>query len=209
MSDLYNKPNNEKIILDLCGGSGAWSRPYREEGYKVINVTLPEYDVRTYEPPDNVYGILAAPPCTMFSFARMKAKIPRNLPEGMEIVKACLDIILKCQYRIEKDTQKYSPLRFWALENPKGMLEWFLGNPVLTFQPYEYGDAYKKLTCIWGMFRIPKKTHMDVFNVKNIGKFQGSMYRQIAEIHGTELKGQDLASITPSGFAKAFFWANQ
>ncbi len=63
-----------KIILDLCGGTGAWSKPYKEAVdthgeniYDVRLVTLPEHDVRTYIPPDNVYGILAAPPCTMFS----------------------------------------------------------------------------------------------------------------------------------------------
>lgn len=54
--------NSDKIILDLCGGTGAWSRPYKEAGYDVRNITLPKYDVRTYQPPENVYGILSAPP---------------------------------------------------------------------------------------------------------------------------------------------------
>jgi len=53
-----------KIILDLCGGTGAWSKSYKDAGYDVRLITLPAYDVRTYIPPDNVYGILAAPPCT-------------------------------------------------------------------------------------------------------------------------------------------------
>ncbi len=57
-----------KIILDLCGGSGAWSAPYAEAGYDVRLVTLPQ-DVRLYQPPENIYGILAAPPCTVFSLA--------------------------------------------------------------------------------------------------------------------------------------------
>lgn len=39
-----------KIILDLCGGTGSWSRPWKENGYDVRNITLPEYDVRTYPP---------------------------------------------------------------------------------------------------------------------------------------------------------------
>jgi hypothetical protein len=46
-----------KIIRDLCGGTGAWSKPYKEAGYDVWLVTLPEYDVRSYRPPENVYGI--------------------------------------------------------------------------------------------------------------------------------------------------------
>ena len=45
-----------KIILDLCGGTGSWSKPYKENGYDVRVITLPEHDVRTFEPPKNVYG---------------------------------------------------------------------------------------------------------------------------------------------------------
>ena len=56
--------NSEKLILDLCGGTGSWSKPYKDAGYDVRVVTLPEHDVRLYQPPQGVYGILAAPPCT-------------------------------------------------------------------------------------------------------------------------------------------------
>lgn len=38
------------IVLDLCGGSGSWSKPFREAGYDVRLITLPDYDVLTYEP---------------------------------------------------------------------------------------------------------------------------------------------------------------
>ena len=88
--------NSEKIILDLCGGTGSWAKPYKDAGYDVRTITLPDGDVRTYNPPENVYGILAAPPCTMFSWARTNAKKPRDLKEGMECVRACLDIIWSC-----------------------------------------------------------------------------------------------------------------
>lgn len=37
--------NKSKIILDLCGGTGSWSAPYRENGYDVRVITLPEYDL--------------------------------------------------------------------------------------------------------------------------------------------------------------------
>lgn len=88
--------NSNKIILDLCGSTGAWSKPYLEAGYDVRLITLPNYDVRYYKPPEIVYGILAAPPCTMFSFARarrIKLKEPRDLEKGMELVIGCLKII--------------------------------------------------------------------------------------------------------------------
>ena len=34
-----------KIILDLCGGTGCWSNPWKAAGYKVIVMTYPKYDV--------------------------------------------------------------------------------------------------------------------------------------------------------------------
>ena len=79
--------NKEKIILDLCGGTGSWAKPWKEAGYDVRTCTIPDCDVRTYIPPENVYGILAAPPCTEFSIAK-NHKIKRNLDSGMEIVNA-------------------------------------------------------------------------------------------------------------------------
>lgn len=213
--------NHNKIILDLCGGTGAWSQPYVDAGYDVRNITLPDNDVRTYQPPDNVYGILAAPPCTMFSFARTNAKTPRNLIEGMEIVQACLEIIWSCQYGITNDNQKYSPLKFWAVENPfYGMLAWFLAAPKFTFDPYEFGDNYKKRTALWGIFNEPKiqislsfedKKELDKCktNARALPKFEDIRSK---EIHPEKFGVLDRAarrSITPSGFAKAFFEANK
>lgn len=46
-----NMKNSDKIILDLCGGTGAWSKPYKLAGYDVRVITAPEYDVKTYTPP--------------------------------------------------------------------------------------------------------------------------------------------------------------
>ena len=219
--------NRGKIILDLCGGTGAWSRPYKEAGYDVRVITLPEYDVRdlmvqqecVFSKP---YGILAAPPCTMFSDARTNAKTPRDLREGMAVVQACLDIIYECQYRTETDQQKYS-LKFWALENPwYGRLKWFLGNPKFEFSPWEFGDAYKKRTAIWGYFNEPIKTVTDIdkvmtqqqqqlhkTNSQTLPKFD---YMKSKDIHPEYFKTfdrQTRRAITPKGFAEAFYKANQ
>ncbi len=54
-----------KVILDLCGGTGSWSKPYLDAGYDVRVVTLPAMDVRRFEHHGPVHGILAAPPCAM------------------------------------------------------------------------------------------------------------------------------------------------
>ena len=82
----------DRVILDLCAGSGSWSEPYLQAGYRVIRVTLPETDVRTYVPPVDVWGVLAAPPCGEFSIAK---RSPRDFVSGMEIVNACMRIVLQ------------------------------------------------------------------------------------------------------------------
>jgi len=194
-----------KLILDLCGGTGSWSRPYKEAGYEVINVTLPEYDVETYIPPKNVYGILAAPPCTQFSFARTNAKKKRNLSGGLWTVQDCLDIIWSCQRRIKKDTQKKQPLKFWALENPRGMLEWFLGKPAFTFNPYDFGDNYKKQTQLWGCFNPPTPDPIECTQPK----FDKMKSKDIHPDQFGKLTRQERRAITPAGFAQAFFEANK
>ena len=132
----------DKIILDLCGGTGAWSRYYKEAGYKVILITLPFYDILKTETGNeyivfqggsektliprisDIYGILASPVCTMFSLARTRAKTPRDLRQGMELVIASLNIIWECRYNHK--------LAFWCLENPMGYLRQFLGKPAFT-----------------------------------------------------------------------------
>lgn len=64
----------ELVVLDLCGGSGSWSRPFQQAGYDVRLITLPDYDVLTYEPPENVWGILAAPPMHRVFCAELQSR---------------------------------------------------------------------------------------------------------------------------------------
>ena len=232
MKNKQTIPSRKKIILDLCGGTASWSKPYKDNGYKVFNLTLPDYDVTKPQqfPSEvleaindgNVYGILAAPPCTMFSDARTNAKEPRDLEGRMKTVIACLNIIYACQYKTKSDQQKYSPLKFWALENPwYGRLKWFIGHPLFTFSPWEFGDNYKKKTAIWGYFNQPIKTHTEVSDVmskeeidkcktnsRTLPKFD---YMKSADIHPEFYKKfdrQTRRSITPQGFANAFYKEN-
>lgn len=184
------------IVLDLCGGTGAWSAPYREAGYDVRNITLPEFDVRTYQPPPNVHGILAAPPCDHFSVSGAqywKAKdADGRTAEALTIVDACLDIIFECQ-----------PM-WWALENPVGRLKRLvpqLGEPVLRFDPCDYGDPWTKKTLVWGRFRVPVKRPVEPERVCSQGSW-------VQKLGGKSEKTKRLRSITPPGFAKAFFEAN-
>ena len=214
--------NSQKIILDLCGGTGSWSKFYKEAGYDVRIITYPDYDVRTYEPPKNVYGILAAPPCTMFSIARndTTAKQPRDLTGGMEIVNACLRIIHTCLY---ENVRVGQGLKFWVLENPaSGYLKRFLGKPAMIFEPYEYGDPYTKKTALWGEFNEPKKSIVQPrqFEHPTSKGCRGFVkcveyYADLKQIpegycEKTGLSRRTvLRSMTPLGFAKAFYEANK
>ena len=183
-----NCKNKNKIILDLCGGTGAWNKPYSDNNYDVRNITLPEYDVRLYEPPENVYGILAAPPCTHLagSGARWwKEKGRGALLEALSIVDACMRIII------------ISKPKFWCLENPVGRLSRYLGKPKMYFNPCDYDDAYTKKTCLWGQFNIPVKTPVIPEKKSRIWYMPPSQERG------------NLRSITPLGFAKAFYEVNK
>lgn len=182
-----------RVILDLCGGTGAWSAPYRDAGYDVRIVDIvrgfdPIHrfsgDVRLFPFPDTrIRGVLAAPPCTHFaqSGARWwKKKGESALLEALAVVDACLRVIA------------VTNPQWWALENPAGRLETYLGPPAYTFHPCDHGDPYTKETHLWGTFTPPVPS-------------------PVAPSKGSAVHRADTArerSITPPGFAWAFFNAN-
>lgn len=199
--------NADKTILHLCADLGTDSEPYRRAGYNVICVGK-KLDVRTYTPPENVYGIIANPVCTMFSNARCNAKEPRDFKQGMELVEACLRIVWACQYKPVSDTAKYTRLKFWALENPyRGMLKHFLGEPAFTYSPWEYGDSYKKDTALWGYFNAPPKTHFWI--PVGMKKFDALLAHEIHPEHAGTLTRTERRSVCSPKFAQAFYEANQ
>jgi len=193
-----------RIVLDLCGGSGSWSEPYRLAGYDVRLITLPKFDVRTYqipEYPEGIHGILAAPPCTHFSLARTTAKSERDFKGALEIVNACLRIVAEA--RLE------GSLQWWALENPVGYLRQFIGIPGFTFNPYDFGDPWTKPTDLWGYFGRPQFNYCRPEGGENIAKVKLRSIAQSLTIgRQLRLKSADVWAITPPGFAQAFFKAN-
>lgn len=217
-----------KVILDLCGGTGAWSKPYKDAGYDVNVITLPTYDVTQVNfdscgmwfkrmdvhytdglivPYEDIHGILAAPPCTEFSLAKNGSPIPRDLRQGMEVVKACLEIIWRCQL--------YVNLEFWALENPVGLLRRFLGRPKFTFRQWEFGDHGVKPTDVWGWFNEPKKTVSEMpegitkrYKSGKVNTLAWAAPKPPIWVDASKLDRAALRAITPAGFAQAFYKAN-
>jgi hypothetical protein len=193
--------NKDKIILDLCGGRlGNWSRFYKESGYdvRIVDILLGG-DVRTFEPPQNVYGILAAPPCTHFTnsgaqYWNAKDADGRTIADT-QIITHCLRIIAMAQPK------------FWAMENPTGRFVRWMGKPILVFNPCDFGDPYTKRTCLWGRFNQPKGNPVQP---EFVIASNGDRYSKInMKTGGASAKTKELRSITPPGFAHAFFEANQ
>lgn len=211
---------NKGIILDLCGGTGSWSQFYKKAGYGVNVITLPQYDILQTKISDDgefitfknkkywdggctvrvdaIVGILAAPPCTMFSRARTRASTPRDFAGAMAVIEVILKIVWHCR--------KSGHLRFWALENPMGLLRQFLGNPAAQFRGWEYGDDHVKFTDLWGYFKMP------IGRFKKPREFNQARYaspKSPTQYKHLKLDRAAIRAITPPGFARAFTKINR
>ena len=174
-----------RVILDLCSGSGAWSQPYFDAGYDVRRFEVANgFDVRLALYPDAiVQGVLAAPPCTVFSYARNRyPPTDDELRAALSVVDACIRIATLAKPK------------WWALENPVNKLRRFLGEPAFTFRQWEYGDPADKHTGLWGHFTPPMFT---------VGERTKPSIFKTAQQNADPEDG-----ITPPGFAQAFFEAN-
>jgi len=174
------------LILDLCGGTGAWSDPYRQAGYRVELIDiLNGRDVRLVQRMRGVHGILAAPVCTVQSYARNRyPPSEAELLASLAVVDACVRVVFAhLEY-----------LKWWALENPRNKLRRYLGPARLEFEQWEYGDAGVKPTCIWGDFTVPMK--------------QPKPRTKVSTWQTKRQNADPADAITPKGFAQAFYEAN-
>lgn len=198
--------NKDKIILHLCADIGSDSKPYKDAGYDVRLIGS-DIGVENYHPPKNVYGIIANPPCTMFSIARgTTAKKPRDLREGMRTVQECLRIIWECQY--DTPLNSFTPyLKFWVIENPAtGMLKHFLGKPAFQYSPHEFGASFTKKTALWGKFNEPKK----FFWTEQLPSGRSYAKDICSKINiRDDYERMNARSMCWPAFAKAFFLMNQ
>lgn len=198
----------KKVILSLFDYSGNWPKYYEQAGYEVYSLDIKNgIDVLSIWPREmpfgKVYGILAAPPCTDFSASGAqywKAKDDDGRTEkSMSLIQKTLDLI-----------DFYKPT-FWAIENPVGRLSTLfpnIGKPWY-FQPHEFAgwcetpeqqahERYTKKTGIWGKFNKPE--------YKDLGNDPTNNW--IMKLGGKSEKTKELRSMTPIGFARAFFEAN-
>jgi hypothetical protein len=200
-----------KIILHLFADIGSDTKPYREAGYDVRCIGK-AIGVENYNPPENVYGVIANPVCLEFSTARSTGKA-RNPEQGMVGVNECMRIIKKCNPK------------FWVIENPaSGALKNYLGKPVYQYEPWWFGSPWTKKTALWGEFNIPERKYTrweDVPKIEGLYQRPGRGKPSLAFMHKSHKKfirefdcfevdsDMSFRSLCSQRFAKAFFEVNQ
>lgn len=191
--------NADKTVISLFDASGEWSKPWAEAGFNVVTYDLQSgQDIKDFDAAtlleehgnDNIWAILAAPPCTDFasSGAQYWAKKDADgrTEESNELVRQVL-----------RTVELFRPA-VWAMENPVGRMAKLNKLPPaqLTFQPNVYGDPYTKKTLLWGNFnnKLPQAPVEPTEGSKITEKISGG--------------NKYARSLTPEGFAYAFFMAN-
>lgn len=204
----------QRTILSVFDASGNWSEPYRRAGYNVIRHDLKlGWDIFTDTLPaaiadsiegKRVHGILAAIPCTNFAVSgakwfKEKEQKPANHPEldFKNTVEMSVFMALGVLFLVEL----FNP-QWWVAENPIGRLHNLvpeIGKPTMYFQPSDFGHPYTKRTALYGNFNtnLPKTPVLPLFGSEMWSKYGGSSERTKA-----------MRSVTPKGFAEAFFKAN-
>lgn len=81
--------------------------------------------------------MIAHPPCTHLAVSGAK-HFPAKIADGRQ--QAALDFIQKLLD---------APIPRIALENPVSIISTRIRKPDQIIQPYEFGDPYKKTTCLW------------------------------------------------------------
>jgi hypothetical protein len=201
-----------KTLLSLFDYTGNWAAPFAQAGWNVIlwdekhtpdlfgyhsDVMEASADYMYEHVFDNygtVDGILAAVPCTDFavSGARWFKDKDRDgrTARSVEIVYQTLRIIDICLPD------------FWVIENPISRIHNLvpeIGRPQMYFNPCDFGDPYTKKTALYGNFNTDLKTDP-------VEPTEGS---KILKYWGGSEEGKAARSVTPMGFAHAFFEANK
>ena len=191
--------NYNKTILSLFDASGEWAKPWYEAGYDVhtfdiqtgedINDFNAEYLLENGYGDLNIWGILAAPPCTDFASSGAQFWAKKDVKGQTEISNELVMQVIR--------TVNFLQPKIWALENPVGRIAKLNNLPPahLTFDPNFYGDPYTKKTLLWGNFE-------NNLPMAPVEPTEGS---KIQKISG---KNKFARSLTPEGFAYAFFMAN-
>ena len=194
-------------MLSFFDRSTVMAQPWAKAGYLCYCIDLQHPDGETVDPeneniirvganiedwlPPAEHEVVFAsffPPCTDLAVSGARwfrdkgiGKLLRSI--GLFYRSAQLAELFKCPYLIE---------------NPVSTISSYWRKPDYTFHPCHYGNAYLKRTCLWigGGFVMPPKT--------SVKPTQGM---KLYWLRPSEERA-NLRSVTPSGFARAVFKAN-
>jgi hypothetical protein len=198
-----------RIVLSLCDRTGVMVQPWLAAGYEcwIVDVQHPTgvtrdgrlatigADVRAFAlrgTPLDTAIVFAFPPCTHLANSGNRYKRDK----GLEALREALDLVIACKRICEGSGAP------WMIENPIGSLSTYWREPDATFQPWEYTTPKeKKRTCLWvgNNFVIPQR----------------EVFTEPADVKESCWKASpgpdrgDKRSITPEGFARAVFAANE
>lgn len=212
-----------KFLLSFFDYSGNWSKPFSDNlDWKVKTFDIKNgQDIMDFNPAEWMseylhgphkyntpkIGLLFAIPCTDYALsgaAWFKAKDSDGRTEASQ------KLVQKAKEIIEW-FQASGCLSFYAMENPMSRihkLNPWMGSPLLKFNPCDYAgydpepekSRYNKATWLWGEFNIPDKKYLEPLQKEYPGHLK---------LGGKSERTKELRSITPMGFANAFYQANK
>jgi len=194
------------LVLSLFDYSTNMVKPWAEAGYKCLcldidhpqgstmegNITKVGADILTWLPPrEEIKIVFAFPPCTHLavSGARwFKSKGLGKLIEALTLFNRAIELseYVKAPYMIE---------------NPVSTVSSYYRKPDHKFQPWQYGDLYTKLTCLWtgNDFKMPEPIFTEIPE-----KVENLIWKMGPSPDRARKRG-----ITPMGFAVEVFKANK
>ena len=202
------KPNT---LISLFDATGNIQQPYKEAGWNIIQIDLElgtdilQWDYKNVQVFGKV-GIIAAIPCTDYALSGAKHFKAKD-EDGRTA--ASQKLVAKVKEIIDYFRDQYG-LMFWQIENPMTRIHWlnpWIGNIRQQFNPCDFAgydpipdnSRYNKRTWIFGEFRLLTEKRMPPISKENPGwkKYGGKSART-----------KHMRSITPLGFAYAFYEAN-
>lgn len=190
--------NAGRTVISLFDASGVMAQPWFDAGYNVVTYDLQNgQDINDFSAEmlidehgnDNVWAVIAQPPCTDFASSGAqwwKEKDADGRTEASnELVRQALRTVELLRPAV------------WVMENPVGRIaeQNNLPDPLLSFDPWHFGDPWTKRTMYWGRFNNQLPTAA-------VAPTEGSKVHKLSSGNKYE------RSLTPEGVAYATFMAN-
>jgi len=216
--------NSRRIVYSLFDVSGVISQPWRDAGY-----TVRQFDIKKGEDLMDfgswmekveediaegfeIVGVLAQPPCTSFAVSGARWWATQHDVPNTEMVRQKYGLWASEMFDTPLDYANHlvavvklfvaqADPKFYVMENPVGRINTQnnLPKPTLVFDPANFGNPYTKQTQLWGEFNADLPT-------ANVEATLGSL---IHKLRGDVEEQKAQRSVTPEGFAYAFFVANR